>query len=861
MDRSRPISALLLFSTLFLGYAATVAAQKQTTPEQLIKTLSDPDPSIRGESLRGLEALPKDVVVPKVISALQTADNELANRLVKVLIEHPDPREIEPLLSLAQKYDGLGSEVFAVLGSDGTRALMAASAKNCAANVGEKSFRQWAGETAILGGAPARAILREQTQAENPCTRRAALWGLAIPPENEPKSHEEAQKNAQIIAGRLADKDKDVAGTAEILLTPAEGYNRYGGKPIEEFAVDALLKFFREQTDNSLRAYALTILAMYNEPSVQELMASLAADPDSAIQQMAANYAPPEIEEDDHVHFTRSPDSGITPPEKAAEIERLSKSTNTLDRVAAAKQMGGSGDVDYTAGLIELLKDPTIRVRAAAAAGLGTLNAYFEDASIRWTGNREDSAPALFALFDDPSPKVRATALKAYASLFPDTTTAEDIVGDHAEILEKLRKLANDANPQVAHEGVLAYTKFLWSEDLKQDVALLKNPNPNVRRAVAGAMANSRLPEAVKPLVALLKDPDDGVRSDAARELWVMIIVRQDDKSAALAAQLEVRPLAEALNDPIIYKDQIIDLLAASGDPAALEVITDMLTTYHMSSMENLLRTMRQSKNPNTNAFLLTVLTSGATPSNWNALTALLDTHDPALADPVLTYAKTPAGAWVDQERVLLAFHDSRLVPLLLARLKDEHEYARTRAANELAAIRDPRIVPALIPVLKDEAWSVQYAAAGALGKLGDAHAIPALIAMLDYNPGAAALALGDLKATEALPKLALLLANPKTQNRDEIAAGIAKLSGPQASAALVSAIEHDQNMNCDLKLQLARTLASIQDPVVVPALQKINLDGWDPKGCAMAKVAAAAELVKRGVEPLPEGKQNASMP
>jgi HEAT repeat protein len=128
MDRSRPISALLLFSTLFLGCAATVAAQKQTTPEQLIKSLSDPDSSIRGESLRGLEALPTDVVVPKVISALQTADKELANRLVKVLVEHPDPREIEPLLSLAQKYDGLGSEVFAVLGSDGTRALMAASA-------------------------------------------------------------------------------------------------------------------------------------------------------------------------------------------------------------------------------------------------------------------------------------------------------------------------------------------------------------------------------------------------------------------------------------------------------------------------------------------------------------------------------------------------------------------------------------------------------------------------------------------------------------------------------------------------------------------------------------------------------------
>lgn len=267
---------------------------------------------------------------------------------MKVLVEHPDAREIEPLSALARKYDGLGSEVFAVLGSDGTRALMVASAKNCTANVGEKSFLQWAGETATLGGAPARAILREQTQVENPCTRRAALWGLAMPPENEPQFQQEAQKNAEIIAGRLADKDKDVAGTAETLLKPAEGYSRYGGKPVEEFAVDALLKFFRAQTDNSLRAYALAILAMYNDPSVQELMTSLAADPDPAIQQIAANYVPPQPEEEDRIQYTQSPQSGITPPEKSAEIERLSKSTNTLDRVAAAKQMGGSGDASFS---------------------------------------------------------------------------------------------------------------------------------------------------------------------------------------------------------------------------------------------------------------------------------------------------------------------------------------------------------------------------------------------------------------------------------------------------------------------------------------------------------------------------------
>jgi len=859
MHRSFPALSVLLFSAI-LGSTATVVAQKQANPDQLIKALSDPDPAARGEALRGLEALPTALVIPRAIAALQTADKEVASRLVKVLVEHPDPSEFEPLFALAQKYDGLGSEVFAVLGSDGTRALMAAAAKNCAANVGEKSFPQWAGETAVLGGTAARAVLREQIQAENPCTRQAVLWGLAAALASEPNSPDEMDNIAQTIAGRLADKDKDVVSVAETILKPQEGGGQYGRKPIEEFAVGALLKFFTVQKTNTARVTALGVLALYDHPDVGELMTRLAADSNPEIRKIAKNYNPPQIE-DDHVHYTQSPESGITPPEKAAEIERLSHSDNTLDRIAAAKQMGSSGDVDYTAVLIQLLKDPTIRVRTAAANSLGTLNAYFEDAAVRWQGNREDSAPALFAVFDDPSPKVRAAALKAYASLFPDNTTAEDIVGDHAQILAKLGKLANDANPQVAHAAVLAYTKFLWPDDWKQGVELLKHPNPDVRRAVAGAMANSRRPEAVKPLVALLKDPDSAVRSDAARELWLMIIVRPDDKFAALAAQLEVQPLAEALSDSVIYKDQVIDLLGACDAPVALKIISDTLTTYQMSSMESLLRTMRQRKNPSTKAFLLMVLTSGAAPSSWNALTALLDTHDPALADPILAYAKTPPGAWVDQERVLLAFHDLRLVPLLLTRLKDEHEDVRVRTANELAAMQDPRIVPSLIPALKDEAWSVQYAAAGALGKLGDARAIPALIAMLDYNPGAAALALGDLKGNEALPKLAMLLSNPKTQNRNEIAAGMAKLSSTQAAAALVSAIEQDQNMNCELKASLARTLTSINDPVVIPALQKINLEGWGPNGCSSARLAAAAELAKRGVQPLPEGKQNASVP
>jgi HEAT repeat protein len=860
MDRSRPLSALLLSLAVFLGCAVTVGAQQQATPEQLINGLSDPDPIIRGESLRGMEALPTDVVVPKVIVALQTADKDVAIRLVKVLVEHPHPSEIEPLLALAKKYGGFGSEVFAVLGPDGTRALMAAAAKNCDTDVGEKSFLNWSGETASLGGAQARAILREQTQAENPCTRQAALWGLAVLPAFDSSYSQEMQQSVEAIVARLADKNEKVVSTAEQILKPETSSSRYRREALEDYAVQPLLKFFQAQTDAALRFRALNLLALYGDSSVQELMTSLADDPNTDIKKIATSYAPPQ-EEEDRIHYSEAPQSGITSPEKSAEIKRLHHSTKTLDRVAAANQMGASGDVLYTAGLIELLKDPTIRVRAAAADGLSALNGYFEDAAVRWAGNREDSASALLALFDDPSAKVRATAVKAYASLFPDYPSSEDMKEDHAQILAKLSALANDTNPKVAHEAAIAYAKFLWPEDLKQAVELLRHPNSDVRRAVAGTIAHSQLPEGVKPLVALLKDPDPAVRCDAGRDLWVMIVIGQEDNKDALEAQLEAQPLAEALNDSAITKDQIIDLLVASNDPNATKIISEALTTYHMSSMESLLRILGRKKNPNTTTFLLTVLTSGTTPNNWNALTALLNTHDPAIADPILAYAQTPAGAWVDQERVLLELHDSRLVPLLLTRLKDEHEDVRVRVATELAAFKDTRIVPALLPVLKDEAWAVQYAAAGALGKLGDARAIAPLIAMLEYNPGAAALALGDLKATEALPKLSQLLSNSKTHNRNEIAAGIAKMSGPQAAAALASAVEHDRNMDCNLMTELARTLGNIQDPSVVPALQKINLDGWGPKGCTSARLVAAQALAQRGARPLPESKQNALVP
>lgn len=839
---------------VFLFALGLHCAQAQQSLESLIQKFSNADPDVRGEALRALQAMPSSIVVPKILDALKTADRDSATRLVKVLVNHPDPSEIKPLITLATKFDGLGSEVFAVLGSDGARGLLAAVPENCKTKVGTKEFFVWAGETASSGGQTARVVLKRQTMANEACVRLAALYGVAAINQETPVTEEDLNDSARTIVSRLADPDSEVAQAAAELLKPEAGGRRYR-QSTEDFAAQHLMEFFKTQKVAEVRERVLAVLAQYGDGPVQEFMDGLAADSNPHIVEIAKQYAPPAYEED-HISYSDSPASGITPPQKAAEIERLRGSNEVADRVTAAEEMAKSGDVVYTAGLIELLKDPSVRVRARAAKGLGELNGYFEDAAVRWTGNREDSAPVLYAALNDRSASVRAAAANSLASLYPNNMPTEEIPAGHAQVLEKLRSLTLDKNTQVAKQAALAYNKFLLPEDIAEAVKSLKSADKQVRSAAAEAIQQSKSPAGVKPLVGLLKDPDVAVRSDASRLLWVMVMLSEDSERPALAAELEAQPLADALQDPTATRIYIMDLLAASRDPAAMPIFLKALVESKGYFPESAIRVIRASGRPDTPQILLAILRSGNYSGGYQCLNALLALKDPSVEQPILDFAKTPDGKWINQDQVQLAFHDPRLLDALLPRLKDKDESARVTAAKGLSEYRDQRIVPALIASLKDEAWSVQYAAAESLGKLGDPPAASALIAMLDYNPGAAALALGDLHRVETLPKLAALLANPKVSNRKEIVAGIAKMPDAPAAEALASFVEHADKLDCDLETAVVQALANLKDVRVIPALQKLNFDGWKDSSCSAGSTAAQA-LAIRGARPFPEEKKN----
>ncbi len=826
-----------------LSFLNARAASAQSNVASLIEKLSSPDPDVRGEALRALSALPTNAVVPGVLDALNTADRSVAERLVDVLVKHPDPKEIAPLIALAKKYDGLGAEALSALGAPGVRGLLAAAANNCDVTIDNRSFPAWAGETAAQADTDYRPLLREATRASDPCTREAALDGLATVPADQEISEDALKKDASLIVAALADPDTRVWETADRILTLDPPGSRFGNT-IDNYSAEPMLNFFAEQKSPEVRVHVLRILASYGDSEVVDLMSRLADDPDPDIREIATGYQPPD-NDDTRVEYSDSPQSGITPPAKAVVLQRLIASKNPVDRANAAEQMGKSGDVDNTAPLIVLLHDSDPAVREAAATGLGALNGYFEDAAVTWNGNRDDTAPALYAALDDPSAPVRAAALNSLLGLYPDWAETPEISEPHADLLAKLQKMMTDSDPRVSHEAALAFAHFLLPEDIDESIALLHNANPDVRKEAEGAVANSHDPKGVRPLSAMLKDPDVGVRSEALRNLLLMTVLNYKDDWLQLAAQLPVEPLVEAL--PQDTTGEVMELLAASPDPAAAKALLEALANVRSYvTTEEIDSTVARRKDPGATPLLLEMIRIPH-PSDRMLLGDILDRHDPGVVEPLLEFAKTKEGAWINTDQVLLAFHDPRVVPHLLTQLKDRDESVRVNAAKNLSSFQDDRVVPALIAALQDEAWPVQYAAAASLGKLGDPRAIPSLIAMLDYNPGAAALALGDLKAVQAAPKLAAVLRDPKATNRSEIIRGIAKLPASTAADLLVSAFQQSPATDCSFRETLAPELAKVQDPRVIPVLQKIFLESWKPNGCLQARSVAAAALSQRG--------------
>lgn len=165
------------------------------------------------------------------------------------------------------------------------------------------------------------------------------------------------------------------------------------------------------------------------------------------------------------------------------------------------------------------------------------------------------------------------------------------------------------------------------------------------------------------------------------------------------------------------------------------------------------------------------------------------------------------------------------VVEALLGALFDSDVNVRFEAASALGRVPDKRAVEPLIEVMADPDHDVRRAACEALGNIGDSRAKPTLITRLkdDRKPivrGYAAVALGTMKATDAVGELA-------------------KRAGRERDAEAVSAMAWALG-----------EVGSAEDGVSVAALEALEKHAQDGvrkhAGEALAAIKARAEAGKR---------------
>lgn len=193
----------------------------------------------------------------------------------------------------------------------------------------------------------------------------------------------------------------------------------------------------------------------------------------------------------------------------------------------------------------------------------------------------------------------------------------------------------------------------------------------------------------------------------------------------------------------------------------------------------------------------------------------------------------------------------SAAVRPLIEALQNPRCPARPLIAATLGQIGDKRAVEPLIHALKDPDKLVRYHSALALGKLKDRRAVkPLIYALFDEMPpigpdpltgdlmtvrAAAAQALGELKAEEAIPALKVLLTDESRGVRRSVIQALGKIMTREAIEALKDAVWKERD---DALLELMiRTIARFPSPQTLETLRQIAQNHAEEKGRQLAQI------------------------
>jgi HEAT repeat protein len=184
---------------------------------------------------------------------------------------------------------------------------------------------------------------------------------------------------------------------------------------------------------------------------------------------------------------------GLSRGQGAVDPTQLLKDENEDVRLDAVRTLKFSRDPRALSGLIEALRDPSMKVKAEAVQAIVKLG-------------EQATGPVIRLLNDAIDERDRLTARFAAKAL--------GMIGDRS-ISPVLMELLRSEDKFVACEAALALGRLGETKAVAALIALLEDPNGNMRFAAAEALGHLCDPSARDALQSRLNDDDEGVRAKA----------------------------------------------------------------------------------------------------------------------------------------------------------------------------------------------------------------------------------------------------------------------------------------------------------------------------------------------------------
>ncbi|MBX3259564.1 MAG: HEAT repeat domain-containing protein [Labilithrix sp.] len=510
-------------------------------------------------------------------------------------------------------------------------------------------------------------------------------------------------------------------------------------------------------------------------------------------------------------------------------LELLADPSRAAARVWAARVLGRIGDPRATEDLVTRLHDRDDLLRMAAAEALGAI------------ADARATQPLIRATLRDPAPQVRAHAAAAVARI--EGERAIDVL------------VAALADPDYATRlRALEAFEAIRVEDTSHLESALRDPNVDVRRRAALALERVGYLDRV---IGRLTSPDRATRERAYAALSELGSVGLLDSVVAYIhhESFEVRAIVARVSGEL-------------GASRVAPLLRGRLNDDAWPVRAALVEALGRLKAPGTASAIVELLVDPEEPVREAAADALTSFSPGELAEHVdrLTAAYDAGSVVVRTQMVILVarFEQDAAIaraaePLLVRASVDASDAVRLRAVTALGDRSGELCVQALVARLTDASLDVRMAAVAALGSAASTEAFEGLLgalagaapalrdriadslsrgarqqlflrldelekaSSLDVRLGVA-WTLGKCGVAAGVPVLARFLRDASPVLRASAAGALAKIAGPEAREALLTAAE-DPNGRVRAAVVNALGRAPSGEPRVVATLERCTRD------------------------------------